>query len=59
MSVQLVIDMNLSLEWVAEFASKGWSAVHWSTVGDPSAENSVIVAWALANGYVSLTQYPG
>ena len=33
MSVQLVIDMNLSVEWVAELAQHGWSAVHWSTVG--------------------------
>jgi len=51
MSVQLVVDMNLSVEWVAELASHGWSAVHWSTVGDPSAEDSVIMAWALACGY--------
>jgi predicted nuclease of predicted toxin-antitoxin system len=35
MSIQLVIDMNLSVEWVAELARHGWSAVHWSTVGDP------------------------
>src|SRR5260370_41795868 len=33
MSVQLVIDMNLSVEWVTELAQHGWSAVHWSTVG--------------------------
>src|SRR5947209_14873925 len=55
MSVQLVIEMNLSVEWVAELASHGWSAVHWSTVADPSAEDSVIMAWALANGYVVFT----
>jgi len=55
MSVQLVVDMNLSVEWVAELASHGWSAVHWSTVGDPSAEDSVIMSWALANGYVVFT----
>src|SRR6266704_7102938 len=55
MSVQLVFDMNLSVEWVAELASHGWSAVHWSTVGDPSAVDSVIMAWALANGYVVFT----
>ena len=51
MSVQLVVDMNLSVEWVAELASHGWSAVHWSTVGDPRADDSVIMAWALANGH--------
>jgi predicted nuclease of predicted toxin-antitoxin system len=55
MSVPLVIDMNLSVEWVAELASHGWSAVHWSTVGDPSAEDAAIVAWALTNGSVVFT----
>jgi predicted nuclease of predicted toxin-antitoxin system len=55
MSVQLVIDMNLSPEWVAEFAAHAWSAVHWSTVGDPCAEDSAIMAWALANVHVVFT----
>ena len=55
MSVKLLVDMNLSVEWVAELATHGWSKVHWSTVGDPSAEDSAIMAWALANGYVVFT----
>jgi predicted nuclease of predicted toxin-antitoxin system len=55
MSVQLVIDMNLSVEWVAELARHGWSAVHWSTVGDPAAEDAVIMAWARTNGFVIFT----
>jgi predicted nuclease of predicted toxin-antitoxin system len=55
MSVQLVIDMNLSAEWVAELARHGWSAVHWSTVGDPRADDTVIMAWALANDRVVFT----
>lgn len=52
MSVQLLIDMNLSVEWVAELANRGWTAVHWSTVGAPDAEDTVLMAWTLANGYV-------
>jgi predicted nuclease of predicted toxin-antitoxin system len=55
MSVQLVIDMNLSVEWVAELAKHGWSAVHWSTVGDPRADDTELIAWALANGHVVFT----
>jgi predicted nuclease of predicted toxin-antitoxin system len=55
MSVQLVLDMNLSVEWVAELAEHGWSAVHWSTVGDPRADDTAIMAWARANGYVVFT----
>ena len=55
MSVQLVVDMNLSVEWITELAKHGWSAVHWSTVGDPRADDSVIMTWALANGYAVFT----
>jgi predicted nuclease of predicted toxin-antitoxin system len=55
MSVQLVIDVNLSPEWVTELAQHGWSAVHWSTIGDPRADDSVIMAWALANSHVVFT----
>ena len=53
--MRIVIDMNLSVEWVAVLVQQGWSAVHWSTVGDPRAEDSAIMAWALANGYVVFT----
>jgi len=55
MSVQLVIDMNLSVEWVDELVKHGWSAVHWTRVGDPRADDSVIMAWALANAHVVFT----
>lgn len=55
MSVKLVVDMNLSDEWVAELGQHGWSATHWSTIGDPRADDSAIMAWALANDYVVFT----
>ena len=55
MSIRLVIDMNLSPDWVGEFAAHGWLAVHWSTVGDPRAEDAEVMAWALANGYIVFT----
>lgn len=55
MSVPLVVDMNLSVEWITELTSQGWSAVHWSTIGDPCAEDTAIMAWALANRHVVFT----
>lgn len=55
MSVKILIDMNLSVEWVAEFSRQGWNAIHWSAVGDPTAEDSVLMGWALTNGYVVFT----
>ena len=55
MSVQLVVDMNLSVEWIALLAASGWSALHWSAVGDPRADDADIMEWARANRYVVFT----
>jgi predicted nuclease of predicted toxin-antitoxin system len=44
--MKIVIDMNLSPEWVAGFETAGYEAVHWSTVGDIKAKDSTIMAWA-------------
>jgi predicted nuclease of predicted toxin-antitoxin system len=55
MSVKILIDMNLSPDWVPVFQRHGWLAVHWSTVGDPHAPDVTIRDWALANGYIVFT----
>jgi predicted nuclease of predicted toxin-antitoxin system len=55
MSVSILLDMNLSPDWVAFLGQHGWSAVHWSTVGDPRATDREIMDWALANGFAVLT----
>ena len=55
MSVTLVIDMNLSEEWIPFLATGGWDAIHWSNVGDPRAEYTDVMAWALAAGRVVFT----
>ena len=53
--MRLLIDMNLSPEWVEVFQQGGWDAVHWSAIGDPRATDSIIMEWARANGYVVFT----
>jgi predicted nuclease of predicted toxin-antitoxin system len=55
MNLRLLLDMNLSPEWVAELSRHGYDAVHWSTVGDPRAADITIMAWARSNGYVVFT----
>lgn len=55
MSLRILVDMNLSTEWVATLAADGWQAVHWSTTGDPRADDTAIMAWALANGFLVFT----
>ncbi len=50
MTLALLIDVNLSPEWAEVLTDAGFQAVHWSAVGDPSAPDEDIMAWALANG---------
>jgi predicted nuclease of predicted toxin-antitoxin system len=53
--MKLLIDINLSPDWVALFEQKRWQATHWSKVGDPRAPDSDIMEWARTNGYVVFT----
>ena len=53
--MKILVDMNLSPAWVTVLTNHEITAVHWSTVGDPRAEDSVIMDWARANGYVVFT----
>jgi len=55
MSVKILVDMNLSPDWVAELARGGWVAIHWSQVGDPRATDQEIMGWARSNGHVVFT----
>lgn len=47
--MKILIDMNLSPDWVAVLARHGFTAAHWSTVGDARAEDSLLMDWARAN----------
>ena len=44
MSVRLVVDMNLSPDWIPALAQHGYAAVHWSSVGNPRADDATIMA---------------
>ncbi len=47
--------MNLSPSWIEQLAQRGFEAVHWSTVGAPTAGDHEILSWARVNGFVLLT----
>ena len=49
MSLSIVVDMNLSAEWVPFLTAEGWATVHWSQVGDPRATDLEIMTWARTN----------
>ncbi len=53
--MKIVIDMNLSPDWTAAFAAADIESVHWSKVGDPRAEDTLIIEYARANGYIVFT----
>ena len=52
---QLLVDMNLSTEWIPLLKAAGHEAVHWSEVGDPRAPDSELMAWALKHDHAVLT----
>lgn len=53
--VKILIDMNLSPTWVEFLTTRSIDAVHWSTVGDPKAEDQVIMEYARDAGMVVFT----
>jgi predicted nuclease of predicted toxin-antitoxin system len=48
---RLLVDMNLSTEWIPLLRAAGHEAVHWSEVGDPRAPDTALMQWAMANGF--------
>ncbi|MCE5266934.1 MAG: DUF5615 family PIN-like protein [Planctomycetaceae bacterium] len=55
MSLRIVVDMNLSWEWIPLLEQAGWTAVHWSSIGDPRADDATIMGWAVARDHVVFT----
>lgn len=53
--MKLLVDMNLSPDWVAMLEQAGWDAVHWSGVGNPRPTDVEIMAWAKQQGRVVFT----
>ena len=53
--MKILIDMNLSPEWVQEFKLHEIESVHWSTVGKFDAPDAVIMDWARKNNHIVFT----
>lgn len=53
--MKLLLDMNLSPRWAELLRQAGHDAVHWSTVGQATAEDQALMAWARTHGYVVVT----
>lgn len=53
--MKLLIDMNLSPDWVPVFESAGWKAAHWAKIGSPTAPDQEIFEYARSHGYIIFT----
>ena len=53
--MKLLLDMNIAPRWVDFLLARGFEAVHWSSVGAPTAPDSDIMAFARDGGYIVFT----
>lgn len=53
--LRLLVDMNLSTEWILLLKTAGHEAVHWSEVGNPRAPDQELMLWARHHGAVVFT----
>jgi predicted nuclease of predicted toxin-antitoxin system len=53
--MRVLIDVNLTREWVAFFARYEIDAVHWSSVGDEASKDPPILAYAKSEARILLT----
>jgi len=53
--MKIIIDMNLSPQWVSVLKSGGHEPIHWSQVGASNAPDREIMEWARTNNHVVFT----
>jgi predicted nuclease of predicted toxin-antitoxin system len=53
--MKVLLDMNLSPEWVGFLANAGIDAVHWSAIGLPNATDVEIMSVAGTHGFVVIS----
>ena len=53
--MRVLVDMNLSPDWVEYFHANGVDSMHWSVIGPVGASDHDIMQWAQDNGCVVLT----
>ncbi|MBI5395888.1 MAG: DUF5615 family PIN-like protein [Verrucomicrobia bacterium] len=54
--MRILVDMNLSPEWLGILSKAGWQASHWKDVGPATAADSDLLAWAREHHAVVITQ---
>ncbi|MGB6689620.1 MAG: DUF5615 family PIN-like protein [Terracidiphilus sp.] len=54
--MKVLVDMNLSPDWVGYLSDAGIESAHWSSIGSVDAPDRQIMSFAAQNEYVVLTQ---
>lgn len=54
--MKILVDLNLSREWLEVLERAGWKASHRSHIGSPTAPDTDLLLWARQHGWVLLTQ---
>jgi predicted nuclease of predicted toxin-antitoxin system len=53
--MKILIDMNLSPDWIDVFTAAGIESVHWSNIGNPAVKDTVLMTYAQVNNYIVFT----
>lgn len=53
--MKIVVDMNLSPEWVEVLERQGVKASHWRDISDPEAPDAEILRWARKRDHLVFT----
>jgi predicted nuclease of predicted toxin-antitoxin system len=53
--IKVLVDVNLAPAWTEVLAANRIEAVHWTTIGDPRADDEELLRYASENGYVVFT----
>jgi predicted nuclease of predicted toxin-antitoxin system len=53
--MKVLIDMNLSRDWISHLATVGIESVHWSAIGPAMSPDFEIMAYARDKGWVVFT----
>jgi predicted nuclease of predicted toxin-antitoxin system len=53
--MKILLDMNLAPAWVGFLEQEGFEAVHWASVGSPTANDADIMEWARQHDHIVFT----
>jgi predicted nuclease of predicted toxin-antitoxin system len=53
--MNFLVDMNLSPRWAVFLKQAGFTAIHWSKIGSPTASDRELMAWASLRDHIVLT----